>query len=310
MNRLDSESGATLVGDYGSGLRRTEIHQLSDGAFRWTQRAGAVCPAPLTAPDPALACAIRACSVTGARWVPATTSELSPGVLTYLTNSPLSAVDWLDFDQPCTRQILATALENAGRALQALHQVGAPDSVAAPPGPRRIACWLDEADSSLGNLARLAELAWPRWGRARLSCLRDWCIMPRRDTVLVHGFASLGTLLPPLVAPGSEFLIGADLAVGRPESDLGWLLGELHELRWVGIHQGVDFPALGQALLRGYGPGCHEAALGRNAVLRIVAHLHDFAAYAGWTKEFTRYIDFAAELIDDEGRRAVEGSVI
>ncbi|GAA1033635.1 MULTISPECIES: phosphotransferase [Amycolatopsis] len=310
MNRLDGEPGSTLVEDYGSGLRRTEIHLLPDGTFQWTQRSGPACPAPLTAPDPALARAIAACSVPGARWVPATASALSPGALTYLTSSPLSAVSWLELDQTRTNQVLTTALENVGRALRALHQLGVPDSVATSPGPRRIVCWLGETDSSQGNLAKLAELAWPRWGRARLSRLRDWCVAPRRDTVLVHGFASLGTLLPPLATPESEFLIGADLAAGRPESDLGWLLGELYELRWVGIHRGVDFRALGQALRRGYGPGCHEAALGRNAVLRLVTHLHDFAAYAGWTEEFTSYIDFTAELIDDEGRRAVDGGGI
>ncbi|WP_406635365.1 hypothetical protein [Amycolatopsis sp. WGS_07] len=310
MTHANDEPEAMLVEEYSSCLRRTEIHLLPDGAFQWTHRPGTDSPVRMAAPDRALAQAIAACSVPALRWVPASADDA--GALTYLASSPLSAMSWLDLEQPRTQQLLATTLEGTGRALRALHQLRGPDVASTPSGPRRVARWLDEPGLGPASLAKLADLARPRWGRARLSRLRGWCVTPKQERVLLHGFASLGTLLPPLAIPETdtpqgEFLIGSDLAAGRPESDLGWLLGELHELHWVGVHPWMDFPALSQALRRGYGPGCDEAALGRSAVLRLITHMHDYAAYAGWLDEFTGYVDFAAELIDDEGRRAARG---
>jgi hypothetical protein len=103
-------------------------------------------------------------------------------------------------------------------------------------------------------------------------------------------------------------LTGEDLGAARPELDLGWLLGDLAELAWAvpvwGEEPGVDLPAV---LLDAYGPGADRELAARAAVLRIATHMRDFAAYCGWSDELADYTAFVADLIDEEGRRAVPG---
>ncbi|MEU4177059.1 hypothetical protein [Streptomyces sp. NPDC026589] len=59
----------------------------------------------------------------------------------------------------------------------------------------------------------------------------------------------------------------------------------------------------------GGGPVYDPAAVGRCAVLRVVTHMRDFATYCEWSDELLDYLAFTAELIDEEGRRAVPRGV-
>ncbi|WP_274031668.1 hypothetical protein [Streptomyces sp. MMBL 11-1] len=59
----------------------------------------------------------------------------------------------------------------------------------------------------------------------------------------------------------------------------------------------------------GRGPVYDPAAVGRCAVLRVVTHMRDFATYCEWSDELLDYLAFTAELIDEEGRRAVPRGV-
>ncbi|WP_217250821.1 hypothetical protein [Streptomyces sp. AC602_WCS936] len=159
-------------------------------------------------------------------------------------------------------------------------------------------------------VARLREHAVRTWGAARVGRLRSWCaeLTEPGGAVLVHGFASLGALIPPLRRGPVALLTGEDLGAARPELDLGWLLGDLAELDWaLPVPAHPDGPELPRVLLDAYGPGADRELTGRAAVVRVAAHMRDFAAYCGWSDELADYTAFIADLIDEEGRRAVLG---
>ncbi|WP_349345454.1 hypothetical protein [Streptomyces rapamycinicus] len=115
--------------------------------------------------------------------------------------------------------------------------------------------------------------------------------------------------------PGA-LLIGEELARGPAEYDVGWLLGELAELRLLALARTGDDQSVSACeeaarhLLRGYG-GDHldPVPLGRVAALRVLTHAHDYAAYVAWTAELSDYLDVIAALLDAEGAPAVPAAV-
>ncbi|WP_226351936.1 hypothetical protein [Pseudonocardia sp. ICBG601] len=187
-----------------------------------------------------------------------------------------------------------------------LHNYLAPENFHGSSGLRRTSRWLAKERMSTSHFDNLVR---SRWGSFRLARLQSWLEQTELAThsVLLHGFASLGVLLPPILTTTTEFLIGADIAAGRPEVDLGWLLGELAEVARTTCREIVDFDELSRLLLQGYGPGYNEIALGRIAVLRMVTHLHDYATYVEWNADCVRHADFLVDLIDDEGRSTLPG---
>ncbi|WP_055715934.1 hypothetical protein [Streptomyces torulosus] len=312
--------------EFGTGLQLTRVRPTADGRHEWWHGAGSRRAAPPTAP---LAAHVPR-HTAGARLV---TPEASGAGLAYLADGPHSAAAWLRDPRPAARRLVAHALAAAGTALRDLHATPAPTG-APPPALTRLRGFAEGTDGGDGDLAavrRLREHAVRVWGAARLSTLRSWCaevaapapastVAPAsgdgseregRDghgLVLVHGFASLGALIPPLSRGPVALLTGEDLGAARPELDLGWLLGDLAELAWAvpvwGEGPGVDLPGV---LLDAYGPGADRELAARAAVLRIAAHMRDFAAYCGWSDELADYTAFIADLIDEEGRRAVPG---
>ncbi|MEU6802919.1 hypothetical protein [Streptomyces neyagawaensis] len=310
--------------EFGTGLQLTRVRPTADGRHEWWHGAGSRRAAPPTAP---LAAHVPR-HTAGARLV---TPVASGAGLAYLADGPYSAAAWLRDPRPAARRLAAHALAAAGTALRDLHATPAPTG-APPPALTRLRGFADGTDGGDGGgdggdlaaVRRLREHAVRVWGPARLSTLRSWCAevaapAPAPDgkerggrdghgLVLVHGFASLGALVPPLSRGPVALLTGEDLGAARPELDLGWLLGDLAELAWAvpvwGEGPGVDLSA---ALLDAYGPGADRELAARAAVLRIAAHMRDFAAYCGWSDELDDYTAFVADLIDEEGRRAVPG---
>jgi hypothetical protein len=92
------------------------------------------------------------------------------------------------------------------------------------------------------------------------------------------------------------------VAVGPPEYDVAWLLGELRELRLLHFTAEEQRAACGvaeTALLDGYGTaGLDFPALRRLTAVRVATHAHDYAAYVGWTDQLVRYADAVALLVD------------
>jgi hypothetical protein len=297
--------GLEEVVEHRTGLQSTRVLRAPDGrGFYWWQRPGTPGAGPLTAPAAHLV--PRLGPETGAALL--VTPRRAGDSLVHRTDGAASAAAWLRDFRPRARGLVGHALASAGRALRALHRVPPGDGVrlGAPPGIVRLRAWA-------GGRSASSSRARASWGAARTERLLGWAddltvpggpgAASRDGYGLVHGWASVGALVPPLSRGRVALLTGEDLGLGRPELDLGWLLGDLAELTWAAPP--YDCTDLLGAAPAAYGPGLDPVRLGRAAVLRVVTHLQDFATFQGWHDELLDYIAFTAELIDEEGRRAV-----
>ncbi|MGW5116439.1 hypothetical protein ACWEQ8_13555 [Streptomyces noursei] len=313
-------TAAELVAEHATGWQRTTVHRVPDGSFLWWHRPGVRRRGPLAMPAanlPAVQPAVGAAHL-------ALPTAVGDGLL-YRAHGPRSAAGWLGDPRPVVGALVADALASAGRALRAMHQLSPPTPAVpdGPPGPARLRSWLTEAALRSAAATRLLAHLRSSWGGRRIDTVVDWSRRLRDTSAdatapaprLLHGGASLAALVPPVTRgrPGA-LLTGEELSAGDPEADLGWLVGELAEMRWNGRRTGLDrlvphdYTALQRVLLDAYGPEHDGPAVARAAVLRVVTHLHDFAAYMDWTDELLAYSAFAAELIDSEGANALPGA--
>ncbi|MFD5695706.1 hypothetical protein [Streptomyces rubiginosohelvolus] len=258
-----------------------------------------------------------------------------------------SAAAWLRDPRPQAGRLVAHALAAAARALRALHGVPLPPGPQPPPPPgvRRLREWAAGTGPLAPAAARLRRRAREVWGVDRTERLLGWAddavrpSGPGAPVVPLHGWASTGSLVPPRSRGRVALLTGEDLGAGRRELDLGWMLGDLVELAWSSpLHRAAESAGLlsvtdlQRVFLGAYeadgsdthgsegggrergdhgpaGPVYDPVAVGRCAVLRVVTHMRDFATYCEWSDELLDYLAFTAELIDEEGRRAVPRGV-
>jgi hypothetical protein len=315
-------TGARLVDSFATGYQRTAVHRLGDGTFLWVRSAGADRPVPLVGPGPPARQRLAALRSAGVRVV---LPEEAPGALLYAAHGADSAAKllWADLP-PARRDRLTTALHDTGRLLRTLHD--APDTGAAPgeatgrtgpPGPARLAAWMDTGTGPRAA-AQLHGVLRARFGPRRWDAVRSWCAElaePAPGDVLLHGAPSTGSLVVGDQldeAADSVLLTGEDLAPGPAAFDLGWLLGEFLELRMTAARKGARarplLTELPTALLDGYGSAGDPVATGRAAVLRIVTHAHDFAAYMGWHPELGLYADALPAYVDSDGTAVLNGT--
>ncbi|MFI6769406.1 hypothetical protein [Streptomyces sp. NPDC050355] len=193
------------------------------------------------------------------------------------------------------------ACHTAGLLLAELHRLapdGFPDAL--PPGVDRLRNFLTTGGATPPTL-RAAALILTVLGHDRWGMLSTWCerLVHDERRVVSHGAPGLACLVVGPADEGVQFLIGDDLGAAPWYWDIGWLLGELTELRHVLGTPATDpaWTCLESTLLAGYGRD--QLAVRRTAVLRIVLHLHDYAAYADWDEaEIGRYKALLTELID------------
>jgi hypothetical protein len=317
-------TGSLLVDSFATGYQRTSIYRLANGSFLWARSPGADRPVPLTGPGPLAR--HRLASLRSAD-VRVALPDHAPGALHYTTHGADSVARllWTDLT-PARRDRLITTLQGIGRLLRALHSppnAGAPPGDVSgrtgPPGPTRLAAWMD---TGAGPRAaqHLHGVLRTRFGPRRWATVRSWCAAlaePEPVDVLLHGAPSTGSIVvgddgafrP--AATDSVLLTGEDLAPGPAAFDLGWLLGEFLELRMTAAAQRLARPLLvelPEALLDGYGTVGDPLAAGRAAVLRIVTHAHDFAAYMGWHPELGLYADTLPSYVDSDGTAALTGT--
>ena len=72
------------------------------------------------------------------------------------------------------------------------------------------------------------------FGTKRCATVADWhaeLLTSAESSALVHGAPGLASIVPARQADHGAVLIGEDLACGSPLFDLGWILGEIVELR-------------------------------------------------------------------------------
>lgn len=298
---------------YGTALVRTSVLGVGGGRFVWERRPGES-GAPLARPTPDLARLVtRAGRERGVRpslpMAPCPSDDRLP-VLRYELPGAFSAARLLRMPDPQVPGLVTEALRGTGHLLAALHALGPATPTTPPSGPpggvRRLTRWLSrgEGPGAAGRLHRAFVRRLGEVRRRRAVEAGDWGGWSGRG-VLLHGAPGLGVLVPAPYPGRGALLTGEELALGTPEFDLGWLLGELAELRaaarlGLGGAPAHDYAPLARALLDGYGPA-HPAPLARAALLRILTHVHDYAAYVGWHDDLASYLDLLADLVDDDG---------
>ncbi|MGW0608692.1 hypothetical protein [Streptomyces sp. NPDC002640] len=137
--------------------------------------------------------------------------------------------------------------------------------------------------------------------------------MPEEQpSTLVHGAPGLGLLVPAEFRDTSHGLItGEDVGIAPWQWDVGWVLAELRELRFLSTrvrHFGTDWQGLEHSFLSGYGRP-FDLWVQRSIALRSLLHLHDFSVFVAWDEaEIHTYaalimdaVDAADILEDQEG---------
>ncbi|WP_146134840.1 hypothetical protein [Actinopolyspora mortivallis] len=272
----------------------TVIHRSATG-FVWRREAGPLAPTPLRPADVSLPeSATESASEDGVRLVPGQA----------VGKSRLYRVR--GWESLATRLLrdgvhgdVETPLYGLGRVLRALHACTAPTSVTEPPrGWLRLDQWL----SGRARVPRAASAGIElrrQLGVRRWDTLREWCdrVLADNEGALAHGGPGLGSVVVGADA-AADVLVGEDLGTAPWYFDLGWVVGELVELKWYSNGSQQDWQPLIEALFRGYGRDL-GAEWNRMASLRIALHLHDYTAYVARNpEELTRYADFLGFLID------------
>ncbi|MET9838856.1 hypothetical protein ABZZ01_13815 [Streptomyces virginiae] len=299
--------------EFGTGLLHTVVTGDPDRGYTWVRRPGPLSPAPFAAPGldlagphgpaaPIAPDAPDAQAPAGAvRWAPGTETA-EPGGRRYRVRGPESVARRLLHHGP--DEDLVAVLEGVGRLLRTLHETPVPQDLAGDPQTRprglvRFTDWL--AGRAASPRAAYAESRLrPRLGETRMAALHALCarIADEPDPVLCHGAPALGSLVPAVPSGGADLLIGEDLCLAPWYFDLGWILGELVELKWYRGDGHPAWPRLLDALFQGYGRDLGDE-WGRLAALRVLLHLHDYTAYVGWDeKTFEKYTGFAMFLLD------------
>lgn len=338
------------VREYGTRYLRITVRYLGDAGFSWQRVPGPAHDRPQTPPSPEAGAALRAvgsavaASGSGARLAFGEWDAASEGGgVLYRVPAAVSVARLLPSGDETGHRLSVGALADVGRTLRRLHDVPWEFGEPVPPhhGVRRLLTWLSGTAWAASESAprndpknapddsRLRALAHDRLGPRLWARLTDWAEAARQPpgrggAVLLHGAPSTGWLVPSPAGDHSVLLTGEEVTGGDPALDLGWVLGELHELRSAatrglgaaGQAQPVDYPAAARALLAGYlrkeegtGTGLFTeddtAALppgtAQAATLRIAIHMRDFASFVGWHEDLRHYADLLAETLDAEG---------
>jgi len=340
-----SEGEPVTVREYGTRYLRITVRYHGNSAFSWLRAPGPAHTRPQRLPPTAVGAALRRVDTAlgtpignpsedrrGARlalgeWAvdPASRDETRPsarpGVL-YRVPGAVSVARLLPSGDDTAFRLSSSALADAGRTLRRLHREPW-ELPQRPPhqGVRRLLTWVS-GEENPPEATRLRALARTRLGPSLWARLTDWAEAanepPGGGAVLVHGAPSTGWLVPSPTGGHPALLTGEETTGGDPALDLGWLLGELHELRAAAARglgsagQGppVDYASAAHALLSGYTGGDGTAAVppgtARAATLRLAVHMRDFASFVGWHEDLRHYCDLLAETLTEDGAPALQ----
>ncbi|CAL9628380.1 hypothetical protein [Streptomyces sp. enrichment culture] len=335
-----SEAEPVTVREYGTRYLQITVRHHGDAEFSWLRTPGAAHTRPQRLPPVAVGAALRHVDTAagdapegrrGARlalgeWAgPVPDRAARPGVR-YRVPGAVSVARLLPSGDDTAFRLSVGALADADRTLRRLHRELWEFPERPPhPGMRRLRAWIlgEETGTDAG---RLRAQARTRLGPSLWARLRDWSEAANEPSwgtgaVLLHGAPSTGWLVPAPAGGHAALFTGEEVTGGDPALDLGWILGELHELRTAAARglgaagQGppVDYPAAARALLAGYtgGAGATGASAlppgtARAATLRLAVHMRDFASFVGWHQDLHRYCDLLAETLTEDGAPALE----
>lgn len=284
------------VTQFSTGLLRTTVLAAPSGGFEWRRAPGPLAPQPFEPANSTLHERVGQLSRHDARLV---LGVADGETRVYRVGGAQSVASQLLREGVLPE--LRVPLRDLGRALRAIHS-------AQPPvmgrsrhsrGLVRLDDWLSGRVPS-ATVAHAEILLRQRLGGEKWMMVRDWCGQVREDgeVALAHGAPGLGSLVVDLATDGAELLVGEDLCLAPWYFDLGWVVGELVELRWCLGGDPATWQSLLEALFDGYGRDLGPD-WNRMVVLRILLHVHDFTAYAGWNAtEVKRYAGFLAFLLD------------
>ncbi|MCX2927986.1 hypothetical protein [Streptomyces sp. NEAU-W12] len=340
------ETEPVTVREYGTRYLRITVRHHGGTAFSWLRAPGPAHTRPQRLPAAAVEAALRRAGTAvgdaadgdaadgrpGARlalgeWAggPAPDGEARQGVL-YRVQGAVSVARLLPSGDSTAHRLAVSALADAGRTLRRLHREPWDFPQRPPhPGLRRLRAWAAGEESTPGA-TRLRALARTRLGPSLWARLTDWSEAANEPpggpgAVLLHGAPSTGWLVPSAAGGRAALLTGEEVTGGDPALDLGWILGELHELRAAAARglgaagQGppVDYPAAAHALLSGYAGGTGTTGVTalpsgteRAATLRLAVHMRDFASFVGWHEDLRRYCDLLAEALAEDGAPALQ----
>ncbi|WP_405938966.1 hypothetical protein OG338_22060 [Streptomyces sp. NBC_00726] len=300
--------GASPVDSYGTGFTSTAVYRLpAGGGFRWVRSAGPQRSEPVRPPPAVVLGRIRALPAEGMDFA---LPEARGHRLVHAANGPESLANILmtqsrEYSYPRACDLLGRLGKNLGE----LHSISGRDMQGKGHlGISRLSGWLGDG-SGAGESGRLFTAARKRLGSARWDLLRDWCdacAEPSPDDVLLHGKPGTGLVVPGLNGSRAALLTGEDMAVGRPSLDVGWVLGELAELRGVirdqaGDAAAAEWSTLGSAFAGGYGRA-PTAETGRVATLCVLNHVRDYCAHVEWSEWWVpTVLNFVADECDRGG---------
>ncbi|MEU6550264.1 hypothetical protein ABZ915_08235 [Streptomyces sp. NPDC046915] len=285
------------VVEYGTDLLRTTVRPLTSGGHEWTRTCGRLAPTGFR-PVGGLGDRLTAAGRDGA--VRPAVGQGDATSRRYTVAGGESVANRLLSAGP--RPQLREPLRGLGRTLNRLHADGPPPSaqrLGPPRGLIRLDTWL-AGRAPAARAAYVGSQLRGRLGPERWSKATDWCRQVTEDTdvTLVHGAPGLGSLVVGDAVDPAALLTGEDLAVAPWYFDLGWVLGELVELKWQLGGDQQEWQLLLEVFFEGYGRDL-GAQWNRVAALRILLHVHDIAAYVGWhTAGFDHYATFLMFLID------------
>lgn len=295
-----------LVEEFGTGYQRTAIYR-TDSGYLWVRSPGPDRPGGMAEPGPDLRAVLTAHTPRG---MTLRLAEKVDESLVYEVQGRQTAArvafGWRDGAD--ARERLASAAHAVGHSLAGLHaDVPATATETSPPALSRVIRWMSTEQGPQGAAA-LHGVLHTHLGPARWRQVLSWCQEFAEpgdaDTVLLHGAPSLGSVI--LASEGSAdcLLTGEEVSRGLAGYDVGWLLGEI--LEWDMTASAPEDTAeraaarrVGRALLGGYGALPDRTVVSRAAVLRILTHAHDFAAYRGWHPELMQYARSLSRLVDE-----------
>ncbi|GAA2449013.1 hypothetical protein GCM10010421_46590 [Streptomyces glaucus] len=295
-----------LVEEFGTGYQRTAVYR-TDSGYLWVRSPGPDRPGGMVEPGPELRTALTAHTPRG---MALRLAEKADESLVYRVKGCKTAARVALGRQGGADQgeRLASAAHAVGRSLAGLHaDVPVTAAEASPPALSRVIRWMSTGQGPRGAAALHgvlhAHLGPARWRRILRWC-QEFAEPGHADTVLLHGAPSLGSVILASEGAADCLLTGEEVSRGAAGYDVGWLVGEI--LEWDMTASAPENTAkraaarhVGRALLGGYGALPDATVVSRAAVLRVLTHAHDFAAYRGWHPELTHYARSLSRLVDE-----------